>query len=517
MVLSDGKFWLIVAGLSSFKLLFLPSYFSTDFEVHRNWLALTYSLPLSQWYTEATSQWTLDYPPLFAWFEYVLAHVAQWFDPAMLKVSNLNYASELTVLFQRLSVIATDVLLAYAANGCSKEMAKKCGEGLSQPIFLLIVTNSGLLLVDHIHFQYNGFLFGFLFLTFWRLVQGRNVEATLWFSVLVCMKHIYLYMAPALLVYMLRSHCLQLDPRSGAMRVVASITAVATLAAPALAVLFITFAPFAVTGQIANVFARLFPFKRGLSHAYWAPNFWALYNAADKVLAILGRRTGMWVPRNVTSSSLGLVQEFEHSVLPSITPGVTFILTVLAMLPALVWVWRSPHKPWVGVRAAVLCGFVSFMFGWHVHEKAILMVILPLSLFVAQEQFEARAFLLTAIVGHFSLLPLIFTKAEAPIKILLWLGHTLLCWLLLSLHWYPADHYRLFHKGLPNVPLTSTPQTLYLLGLFPLLLLQSFPPPAYPFLPLLLTSVYCSLGLLSTLLSYYYRLLTLPQHCLRVL
>lgn len=53
----------------------------------------------------------------------------------------------------------------------------------------------------------------------------------------------------------------------------------------------ISFMPFLIVGGIEGIkqiFARLFPFSRGLVHQYWAPNFWAIYYFIDKFLVLLG-------------------------------------------------------------------------------------------------------------------------------------------------------------------------------------------------------------------------------------
>ncbi|KAK7470760.1 glycosyl transferase [Stygiomarasmius scandens] len=275
-------------------------------------------------------------------------------------------------------------------------------------------------------------------------------------------------------------------------------------------------------GQIPQLLSRLFPFTRGLNHAYWAPNVWALVTAFDRVLLKYIQKTGANIPINpsgVQSTSRGLVGDTIFAVIPNVKPIHTFTITIAFQSVILFKLWRNPtYKSFL--TALTLCGYVSYLFGWHVHEKAVLLVLVPLSLLAAERQAYFRTFVLASVAGIFSLFPLIFTPTESIIKVLysfLWLTFV-----------YTALSKRVyeFPKSLSYVIL-DTVEKAYLGGfvflqafimLFPALSARSkhvveaftcipsdevicpdaLDSPAngdMAFLPLMATSVYCAVGL----------------------
>ncbi|CAJ0826377.1 8071_t:CDS:10, partial [Entrophospora sp. SA101] len=259
------------------KLLLFPTYRSTDFEVHRNWLAITHSLPISKWYYEDTSEWTLDYPPFFR--------------------------------------------------------------------------------------------------------MGNDLLCGITFAILLNFKHIFLYLSPAYFIYLLRNYCFKNTTDIKESKNF-SIKNFLILGASVIIIFLISFGPFMYLNQIGQVLGRLFPFKRGLCHAYWAPNFWALYSALDRVLIVAGKQLGL---------------ELNEAAVDSVTRG----------LFSLIKLWKFPTYMNF-LKSLISCGYSSFLFGWHVHEKAVLLVLIPFSLIVSENYHLLRTFMILSTSGLISLLPLLF-------------------------------------------------------------------------------------------------------------
>ncbi|KAG7566991.1 hypothetical protein FFLO_01250 [Filobasidium floriforme] len=484
----------ILVAVVIVKILLFPAYRSTDFEVHRNWLAITSNLRLSRWYFDTTSEWTLDYPPFFAYFSYLLALPARLIlekgtANEILQLSRLPVETWATVLYMRMTVLISELVLLFGVL----RLAEGPGSGRYDRIIgLSIAMHPGFLILDSIHFQYNAFLFG---LMAWSLVGAKESKPVLCagaFATLLMFKHIYVYLAPAWFVYLLRAYCF--PPGSSTLNI-PRLTAigVSTIVPFALAL-----GPFIYLGQLDQLGKRLFPFTRGLMHAYWAPNVWATIALVDRLLLKLSTRlTFLKISATgIASTSRGLVGDTNFAILPDIKPVECFILTGLTQVTLLTELWQKPtYKTFL--RSIAQCGFASFMFGWHVHEKAVMLVLVPLSLLATEDWNHFRAWLIASVAGIYSLFPLLFNAAETPVK----LGYSLI--------WLGLVYVNLRRSVTPPLSTMTNRtitwlETIYL-SAFPALQLGNSLVPLliardkrekWEFLPLMVTSVWCSLGLM---------------------
>ncbi|GMM49118.1 dolichyl-P-Glc:Glc1Man(9)GlcNAc(2)-PP-dolichol alpha-1,3-glucosyltransferase [Starmerella bacillaris] len=449
---------------SLFKLLLFPAYHSTDFDVHRNWLAITHNLPLREWYFENTSEWTLDYPPFFAFFEYLLSFSV---PKSAVEDGCLNIVAEdgmygwPTIVFQRSSVLFTELCLIYA-------LTTLMGAGVRFPklISVLIYLCPAWVVLDHIHFQYNGAMYGLLLISITYMQKQKYLKSAFLFAVLLCFKHLYLYVAPAYFAYLLRNYALR------------SFKNLLKLGLVTLSPFLLAFGPFYWTSGVDGLIQikeRLFPFARGLTHSYWAPNFWAVYTFGDRVMGIIYRNS-------TVSSTRGIVGQVEFSNFMEITAKTTFIISTIFQLIAMIFVsGRSQF-----VECVTLCAFSSFLFGYHVHEKAVLTVIVPLALICTKRRSYMNAFIVLVSAGCCGLLPLIFTPAEFILKYCCTLAYlTMVAFVVPSYTGYSL----------------SWISKLYLLGLLLLIPGSELLPfvtylSRYSFAKNMLVSVYCSLGVL---------------------
>lgn len=294
-------------------LLMGPGYMSTDYDVHTTWLNVTTTQPMDQWYK------TIDYPPFFAHFEYVLGTIYK----------ALGYPN--LVLYQKATVIASDVTLALGLQMLKSDFQTQ----------VMVLFHPALLILDHVHFQYNGFLIGILLMSIALLKNSPRMGALL-FTCLMNFKHLYASLLPAVFVHLIKW---------------ANLKRFFELAVISLGVCLISLAPF----DLKQVFNQLFPFERGLVHTYWAPNVWAWYVTLDRIIMKFYDQSEISNEIKMSfTKGLGLTNFF---ILPSVSPMVCVCLSLGYMLLK----WNNNFE-----SNLLACAEGSFLFGFHVHEKAIM-------------------------------------------------------------------------------------------------------------------------------------------------
>ncbi len=542
------------------KILLIPSYKSTDFDVHRNWLAITKHLPLSEWYFDdvnGKTVHTLDYPPSFAFFESLLVHNpitklvverGKLVDERCFELlgDDENQVGLDCVIFQRATVIVADVVFWIGAYAIARtfDYDDNCpAEGGSDGkrynfkhvlAFLLTISNVGLLLLDHVHFQYNGMMLGVLLCSLAALMKSITISSkpgesnggyrqmaldllgAALFAFLLTMKHLYLTLAPVYFFYLLRRFCftnVSSNARSNAGGSVFSFARLALLGTTVVVTMVLPFLPFVIhsgdergtVDQMKQIFSRLFPFQRGLCHDYWAGNVWALYFFLEKIAGYTVRIGRRFDGRGgVLGISAQLLQKL-HYPFPEITPFMTAVCLFIGLTPAMRCAWRigncnntklSTRNRQEGILYCIVYSSItSFMLAYHVHEKAIMTAIIPMTYLSFTSVEGSRLFIRLSTIGHFGLLPLLFRPNEFLMKILLSLS-------------YLAISTAILHVAKSESRGAEAPAIMQVgdkCGMFLMGIVLSYAEVIHPlmadgemeFLPLMLVSITCAIGLMS--------------------
>ncbi|XP_061739673.1 dolichyl pyrophosphate Man9GlcNAc2 alpha-1,3-glucosyltransferase [Nerophis ophidion] len=344
-----------------------------DYEAQRHWQEVTYNLPVQEWYCNTTDNelnyWGLDYPPLTAYHSLICAHVAKIINPEWVELhKSRGYESPSHKLFMRTTVLVADLLIYIPAvvlyclwinDGSIKK--KVC-------TLLCFLMYPGLLLIDYGHFQYNAVSLGFALWAVLALGLGWDALGSMAFTLALNYKQMELYHALPFFCYLL-GKCVKLGLRGRGLLLFLKV------AATVLVTFALCWLPFlSDPSQTLQVLRRIFPVSRGLFEDKVA-NTWCSLNVLIKI-------------RSILSSDFQLY--------------LSMACTILAVLPSCIQVLKKPTF-WQFKVAMVNSSLAFFLFSFHVHEKSILLVSLPVCLFLNDLPLMAIWFLQ---VSTFSMLPL---------------------------------------------------------------------------------------------------------------
>ncbi|CAG8959985.1 hypothetical protein HYFRA_00012702 [Hymenoscyphus fraxineus] len=363
-----------------------------DYEAQRHWMEVTTQLPVSQWYFHDLEWWGLDYPPLTAYHSWLLGKVgglidASWFE---LHKSRGIHDPSLKVFMRATVVVSEYLVFIPAAVIFVRRLSKLQGVNTWNASIALtaILMQPGTILIDHVHFQYNTVMLGLVLASMSSVLAGRFMWSCIFFVLALGFKQMALYYAPAMFAYLL-GVCL--FPRLNLPRflgiAVVTIASFAVLLLPlCLGALYDSSrgidarpdlhghkAPlpifpqysylldyrawyYPIVQQLAQMIYRVFPFARGLFEDKVA-NFWCALNVVVKL------------------------RHYPSEILQR----ASLLLTLGSITPACLVIFLKPRKELLPLALATTAwGF--FLFSFQVHEKSVLLPLMPMTVLLAGKQ-----------------------------------------------------------------------------------------------------------------------------------
>lgn len=343
-----------------------------DYEAQRHWMEITVHTPVKEWYKNTTdnnlSYWGLDYPPLTAYQSYSHGLALQALDPQSVALhTSRGYETRRSKLLMRWTVLTSDAIIFFPAalyfiavyyNGRKDEdLVWAHAMILLQPCAILI---------DHGHFQYNCISLGLTVGAIAAVISNRELVACVLFCLALNHKQMSAYYAPAFFAHLLGKCLRRQNPIFNVIR----------LGLIVLGTFTVVWWPFLYSKEaILEVLARLAPLERGIYEDY-VSSFWCS-----------------------TSLLIKWKQRFSMSTLSYFALGAT----LTASLPSMVQQISAPSNR--GFLYALLnSSFAFYLFSYQVHEKSVLLPLLPASLLVLEEPFLFKWLTINSLLSMYPLL-----------------------------------------------------------------------------------------------------------------
>ncbi|EGC28859.1 hypothetical protein DICPUDRAFT_43700 [Dictyostelium purpureum] len=349
-----------------------------DYEAQRHWMEITTKLDVHEWYFNTTDNnllyWGLDYPPLTAYLSWVYGKIGEIVEPASMELyTSRGYETPTSKLFMRATVIVSDLIIWIPSVWFfvtsfykDKTITQKIGA------FLFISLQPGLLLIDHGHFQYNGVSLGLALFAITFIIRDQQLLASIFFVLSLNYKQMSLYYAPAFFFYLLFSNL-----EFSFSKLFSSFFKILKIGLVVIATFIICWIPFLSIEQASQVLFRLFPFSRGLFEDKVA-NFWCFI-----------------------SVFINMKKLFSTEVLIKLC----LILTLATMIPLFINLFKNKNSKFIFLYSLINSSFSFFLFSFQVHEKTILLPLLPVSLLILHHPNTVWWF---SVISTFSMFPLLF-------------------------------------------------------------------------------------------------------------